>query len=242
MSGCAEEVICSRGGTAPKRASSSGESSSSSTGTTDCGAGQLPPLRLGMFDFKQCDPKRCTGRKLMRHGLVKVIKIGSKFGGLVLSPSANRTLSAADRSFVLAGGLAVVDCSWNQVDGTPLHRIKAAHHRLLPFLVAANPVNFGKPCQLSCVEALAAGLCIIGLKSKAVPLLDKFSWGMNFLKLNEELLSVYASCKTGAEVIAKQNAYVEEMQRQASEMKQRPMDLPESTSETESSDEAVCQY
>lgn len=68
-----------------------------------------------MFDFKQCDPKRCTGRKLVRYGLIKVLKVGRRFPGLVLSPTGDRTLSPADLDFIRNGGLAVVDCSWNQV-------------------------------------------------------------------------------------------------------------------------------
>ncbi|OZC07347.1 putative metal-binding domain in RNase L inhibitor, RLI [Onchocerca flexuosa] len=188
------------------------------------------PFSLAMFDFKQCDPKRCTGKKLERYGFVKVLKLGTKFPGLLLSPNGERTISPADLSYILSGGLAVVE-------NVHLNRAKASHYRLLPYLVAANPVNFGKPCQLSCVEALAASLYMIGLKSNAHLLLSKFKWGPNFLKMNKDLLDAYAACKNGPEVIARQNAYLQELAKEANEMKQRPIDMPESDSATDNDGE-----
>lgn len=87
-------------------------------------------------------------------------------------------VSPQDRSIILDAGIAVVDCSWARIDETPFNRMKSPHPRLLPFLIAANPINYGKPCKLSCVEAIAAAMSIVGLKEEAKYYLSKFSWGI----------------------------------------------------------------
>lgn len=55
------------------------------------------PVTLRMWDFQQCDSKRCTGRKLCRFGYVKSMKPGQHFRGLVLSPAGEHIVSPADR-------------------------------------------------------------------------------------------------------------------------------------------------
>ena len=50
--------------------------------------------------------------------------------------------------------------------------------------MATNPVNYGKPWRLNCVEALAAAFYIVGLDEPAEILLEKFGWGHAFWKVN----------------------------------------------------------
>ncbi|RKO98964.1 hypothetical protein CXG81DRAFT_30339 [Caulochytrium protostelioides] len=167
-----------------------------------------PSVPVAMWDFDHCDPKRCSGKKLERWHLVRRLRVGQRFRGAVLTPQGKQAISPADAGIVAAHGLCVVDCSWARTDEVPWKKIASPHERLLPYLVASNPVNYGKPYKLNCVEALAAGFYICGRAHDARLLLAKFSWGLHFIELNRELLDLYAQCADSKEVIAVQNTYL----------------------------------
>jgi pre-rRNA-processing protein TSR3 len=133
-------------------------------------------LIIGMWDFDQCDPKKCSGRKLARLNLIKEYKVGGhKHRGIVLSPNGKSVVSNADRDIILSEGLAVIDCSWARIESVPFSKLcRPQNERLLPYLVAANPVNYGKPFKLNCAEALAACLYLIGENEEADRLLSVF--------------------------------------------------------------------
>ncbi|XP_044764752.1 18S rRNA aminocarboxypropyltransferase [Coccinella septempunctata] len=195
---------------------------------------ELAKFPVAMWDFNQCDPKKCSGRKLERMKLVKSLKIKNKFHGVVLTPLGTKCVSPADKEIVINKGIAVVDCSWAKLDETPIASLKTSCGRLLPFLVAANPINYGKPCQLSCVEAIAATMYIVGFKSNAKYYLNKFSWGHSFLELNEELLEKYSNCSNSLDVVAAQNEYLDQVQK-SQQLRAGMPDFP--PSESESSEE-----
>ncbi|KAF7284967.1 18S rRNA aminocarboxypropyltransferase [Rhynchophorus ferrugineus] len=214
--------------------SSTDDSEKSSVSDSDSSSEEdaVPSFNIAMWDFNQCDPRKCSGRKLSRLKLIKTLKVKQRFPGLVLTPTGQKCVSPADRVIVSTKGIAVVDCSWAKLDETPIAALKPAHGRLLPFLVAANPINYGKPLQLSCVEAIAATMYITGFKKEAKFYLDKFSWGHSFLELNDELLEIYSNCSDSQSVVLEQTKYIEREQQLQKE-RQKARDFP-SSSDSES--------
>ncbi|MGB7787725.1 DUF367 family protein [Methanoregula sp.] len=162
-------------------------------------------IPLYSYRDNSCDPRKCTVKKLEKAGFLKIFSRISQIprNTLLLDPTAEQALSPADR-FVKS--ITVLDCSWVVLDTGAVRSWRI--RRALPFLVAANPVNFGKPCKLSSVEALAAALFIVGEKERAAELLSKVNWGIRFLEVNEEPLRLYAGAKDSTEVVKIQNLFL----------------------------------
>ncbi|GAA0312496.1 DUF367 family protein [Halarchaeum salinum] len=151
------------------------------------------------------DPEKCTARKLARFDMVELHRTNRATPyGLVLNPHADTALSPADADH---STLVALDCSWETAERAMFEM--AGAHRALPFLVAANPVNYGKPFQLNTAEAFAGALCILGEREHAERVLSKFTWGHTFLELNEEPLRRYADCADSTEVVAVQQEYLD---------------------------------
>lgn len=153
-------------------------------GKVGCGNQDIKRLIAIQKDFKHCDPKRCSGVKLARTDMLKTLKLNQRFRGIVASPVGEKVVSPADSKVVELYGAAVVDCSWARVDEVPFSKIRGPTDRLLPYLVATNPVNYGKPWKLNCAEALAAIFYITGYPEHGEALLGKFKWGHAFKKVN----------------------------------------------------------
>ena len=162
-------------------------------------------ITLYAYRDNSCDPRKCTVKKLEKAGFLTIFSKISQIprNTLLLDPTAEQALSPADR---YVKSLTVLDCSWVVLDTGAVcsWRIR----RALPFLMAANPVNFGKPCMLSSVEALAASLYILGEREQAAALLSKVNWGIRFLEVNREPLDLYANAKDSAEIIRIQEGYL----------------------------------
>lgn len=167
-------------------------------------------MKVKLIHLNQCDVKKCTGSRMLKFKLAQQVSPNHQGKEIVLSPFTRTALSPADRPIGLKYGILAIDGSWNLVNssdrfftiGTP---------RALPFLVAANPVNYGKPTKLTCAEAVAATLYILGEKEHASIVMHKFRWGQNFIDINYDRLEAYSKCEDSTGIIMIQSRFLKEL-------------------------------
>jgi pre-rRNA-processing protein TSR3 len=162
-------------------------------------------MNLHIYTAKQCNPKVCTGAKLGRLKIANIITSPQKIrkDSIILSPFADKVISSEDSTF---NSLTALDCSWEKAREI-IPSLKSVNDRILPVLVAANPVNYGKPTKLTTAEALAAATYLLGYQELSKQILGKFKWGPQFLVLNENLLNDYRESRDSEGILRVQREY-----------------------------------
>jgi len=165
-------------------------------------------VKLIILTAREDDPDKCTAEKLIRFGLAQRITSVKEIPrcAIVLNPLSSAYIKKSDRYNVDRCGIVALDFSWKS-DTARFIRITRGLQRVIPILIAANPVNYGKPFRLSTAEALAASLYITGFRDEALKILDLFKWGGEFLKINEKLLNLYSEASSDDEIDRIQISY-----------------------------------
>ena len=167
-------------------------------------------IKLFVYHANEDDPKKCSARKLAKFGLIKLETHIRKtpHGAVLLNPFAEKSLSKEDLSIAQENGILAVDCSWENAENSFDFLDKRNHSRALPFIVASNPVNYGKPFKLTTLEAFAAALFILGYNEDAREILNLYKWSQHFLELNNEPLNEYSKAKNSKEIIRIMEKYI----------------------------------
>lgn len=183
-------------------------------------------VRIVIYHAGQDDPRKNTAIKLGKAGKAslvdKVTKCPAK--SVLLNPFAKKALSREDAPAMRKHGLLGLDCSWKHAEEAFPVLLGNTFSRALPFLVAANPINYGRPFTLSTVEAIGAALYIVGETRQAKDVLSVVPFGPHFLELNRQPLEDYKACETSAEVVAAQAMYLEDDEDAAPKPKIRRKD------------------
>jgi len=178
----------------------------------DLGDRFVEEVPLHVIHLDQDDPRKCTARKMHASGLVELHESisGAPKRGYILDPKSSTILGPEDRDLISMGAaIVVLDCSWKKIEES-LEEIAGRtmlERRILPALLAANPVSWGKVGRLSSVEAIAASLAILGHREQACRVLEPFQFGQQFLDLNREPLEAYTIAESRDDVIAMQSEF-----------------------------------
>jgi len=169
-------------------------------------------MKLFVYHASEDDPKKCSARKLAKFGFVKLENNIRKTPRdvVLLNPFAKKCFSKEDFRIARKNGILAVDCSWKNAERSFDFLDKRNHSRALPFVIAANPVNYGKPFKLTTLEAFSVALYILDDVNKARDILNLYKWGPHFLELNKEPLEDYRSVNSSKEVIEMMEQYLPE--------------------------------
>lgn len=167
-------------------------------------------IQLIVYHANEDDPKKCSAKKLHKFGFVKLEKNIRKVPkhAILLNPFAKKSLSKEDLKIAKKNGILAIDCSWKNAENSFEYLDQENISRALPFLVAANPVNYGKPFKLTTLEAFASALYILGEKEHAKDILNIYKWSPHFLELNKQPLEEYVKAKNSKEVIKIMKRYI----------------------------------
>ena len=167
-------------------------------------------IELVVYHANEDDPKKCSAKKLHKFGMVKLEKNIRKLPRdmILLNPFAKKSFSKEDSSIVKKNGILAVDCSWKHAEKKFDYLDKKNYSRALPFVIAVNPVNYGKPFKLTTLEAFASALYILDEVEHATRLLNLYKWGPYFLKLNKQPLEDYRKASNSKEVIDAMSEYI----------------------------------
>ncbi|HET9806422.1 MAG: DUF367 family protein [Deltaproteobacteria bacterium] len=163
-------------------------------------------MKVFVLELKQDDPTKCTAAKLVKFNLIQSTRFVPK-NTIVLNPLSKITLSKTDID--LAKSICAIDCSWTYFNDTiiKLKILRKRINRRLPLLLAGNPINYAKLGKLTTAEAIAGSLYILGFKSNAEELMNKFKWGHTFIDLNFELLELYKDQENPNEILSIEKEY-----------------------------------
>lgn len=167
-------------------------------------------IKLIVYHTNEDDPKKCSARKLNKFGYVQLETNLKKIpkNAIVLSPFIKKSISREDLDIAIKNGIVAVDCSWKTADSCFSFFDRRFNSRALPFVIAANPVNYGKPFKLSTLEAFATVLYIFDEIDHAKDILNLYKWGPHFLDLNKEPLEDYRKAKNSNEIIKIMKQYI----------------------------------
>lgn len=167
-------------------------------------------IRLFVYHSNEDDPRKCSARKMHKFGYAKLETNIKKVPRdmILLNPFAEKSLSPEDKNIALKNGILGLDCSWKNAEHSFDFLDRKNHSRALPFVVAVNPVNYGKAFKLTTLEAFAASLYILGRVDEAKKILGLYKWAPHFLEMNKEPLERYKNAKNSKEIIEIMNDYL----------------------------------